>query len=60
MPDMRAGAVELVRRRDHRKHDAEIAPRARAQHGAQLRAQQRGTVEADSDGAPPQRRIALL
>ena len=53
------GAHELVEARDHREHDAQRAAAAGAQKCADLAAQQAGTVEAEPDRAPAQRRVFL-
>ena len=52
--------IEFIDRGDHREHDAHMPPGAGAQHGAQLRAEHAGPVEADADSPPAQRRIFLV
>ena len=55
-----AGVVEFAHDRDHRKHHLQLAPRSRAQHGADLAAQQRRAIEAEPDGTPAERGVFLL
>ena len=55
-----AGRLELGALRDHREHDAQVAPGRRPQQRPQLLAQHGGPVEADADRAPAHRRVFLL
>jgi hypothetical protein len=52
--------VEFLDRRDHRKHDLQLAPAGGAQQRAQLAAQQSRPVEPEPDRAPAERWVFLL
>src|SRR6185437_9472900 len=56
----RPRALKFVDRRNHRRHDLEVAPRCGADEGAELHAQQRRTVEPDAKRAPSERGVRLL
>ena len=53
------GVPDLVERRDHREHDADLAVSARPQDGPELRHEEVGTREAVSDPTPAEKRIGL-
>ena len=56
----RPGAAQFFQRGNHREHDPDIMPDCRTGDGAQLIFEKPGTIQADSDSAPPQEWIFLL
>jgi len=58
--DQRLCFVEFGDRRHHREHDLEFAPRAGAQQGPNLAAQQAGPVEPEPDRTPAERWVLFL
>ena len=57
---MRVGLVQFIQAGNHRIHHLDVALGAGAEDGAELGAEHFGLREAETDGAPAEKRIHLL